>query len=81
MPAYASADDLTEYISPDPVPAAVNARLLARAAEAVDRIALGARIQRFGSPLGIGRRRREEEIVRRQADGAVAHLFDGWRNT
>lgn len=42
MPVYASADDLTAYLAPDPVPAAVNERLLARAAEAIDRIALGA---------------------------------------
>ncbi len=42
MPAYATADDLATYLAPDPVPAAISTRLLARAAEAVDRIALGA---------------------------------------
>jgi hypothetical protein len=42
VPAYATTDDLTAYVSPDPVPAAVSTRLLARAAEAVDRITLGA---------------------------------------
>lgn len=42
MPVYATSDDLTAYLDPTPVPAAVNDRLLGLASGTVDRIALGA---------------------------------------
>ena len=59
MPEYATTGDLTDYLAPSPVPAAVNARLLARAAEAVDRIALGAVYDVDGDELPIETKVRE----------------------